>query len=134
MITGYTTGVFDLYHVGHSRIIKRSRELCDFLIVGVSTDELVLETKGVTPFIPFEERCEILRDNRFVDKVVEQTTYNKIAAWQRFGFERMFVGSDWQGSPKWQAYETEFEPKGVEIVYLPYTEGTSSTQLRNRLT
>ena len=133
MIIGYTTGVFDMFHIGHLNILKRAKELCDYLIVGVSTDELVQHDKSKTPIIPFHERCEIVESIKYVDKVVPQKNKDKFSAWEEHKFNKMFVGSDWKGTPQWNAFEKQFAPIGVEIVYLDYTEGISSTILRDRL-
>ncbi len=133
MIIGYTTGVFDMFHIGHLNIIKRAKEQCDFLIVGVSTDELVQKDKNKTPIIPFCDRCAIVEALKYVDKVVPQEDKNKFAAWEKYGFQKMFVGSDWQGTPQWAKFEEQFAPVGVEIVYLDHTDGISSTILRDRL-
>lgn len=131
-IIGYTSGVFDLFHVGHLNILRNAKGMCDELIVGVSTDELVFEYKQKHPIIPFAERCEILQHIVFVDTVVPQESLDKMAAWKRYRFHRMFVGDDWQGHPKWEAMEDEFGRIGVRIVYFPYTQGTSSTKI-NRI-
>ncbi len=128
-IVGYTTGVYDMLHIGHLNVIKRAKEQCDYLVVGVSTDELVRTEKNKTPVIPFEERLELVRALRYVDEAVPQTDKNKMGAWERIHFNKMFVGSDWKGTDVWKAYEKQFEAVGVEIVYLPYTDGVSSTQL-----
>ena len=133
MIIGYTTGVFDLFHIGHLNILKRAKEKCDFLIVGVSTDELVMQYKNKTPVISFEERVQIVEAIKYVDKVVPQTHRDKFAAWEEYKFDRMFVGDDWKGSPLFTELEEKFKPLGVEIVYFPYTEGTSSTMLKKAL-
>ena len=130
MIIGYTTGVFDMFHIGHLNILRKAKEQCDFLIVGVSTDKLVQKDKNKTPIIPFENRCAIVEAIRYVDRVVPQEDKNKFGAWQKYHFDRMFVGSDWQGSPQWNGYEKQFGEVGVEIVYLPHTDGISSTLLR----
>jgi glycerol-3-phosphate cytidylyltransferase len=132
-IIGYTTGVFDMFHVGHLNILKRAKEQCDYLIVGVSTDELVEKEKNKTPIIPFENRCKIVEAMRYVDQVVPQVDKDKFAAWQRLHFDKMFVGSDWQGTEQWRSFEQQFHPVGVEIVYLPHTDGISSTILREQL-
>lgn len=126
---GYTTGVYDMFHIGHLNILRRAKEQCDYLIVGVSTDELVRQEKGKSPVISYEERAAIVSAIKYVDQVVTQTDKNKLAAWERYGFDAMFVGADWQGTPQWGQYEKELGPKGVEIVYLPHTYGVSSTQL-----
>lgn len=133
MIIGYTTGVFDMFHIGHLNIIKRAKEQCDFLIVGVSTDELVQKDKNKTPIIPFCDRCAIVEALKYVDKVVPQEDKNKFGAWEKYGFNKMFVGSDWKGTPQWERFEEQFAPVGVEIVYLDHTDGISSTILRDRL-
>lgn len=133
MIIGYTTGVYDMFHIGHLNILKRAKEQCDYLIVGVSTDELVQHDKHKTPIIPFIERCAIVQAIRYVDKVVPQLDKNKLAAWEKYKFKKMFVGSDWQGTPQWKEFERQFTPLGVEIVYLKHTDGISSTTLRAKI-
>ena len=100
MTIGYTTGVYDMFHIGHLNILRHARGLCDYLIAGVSTDELVLKEKGKTPVIPYEERLAIVEAIKYVDKAVPQTSKNKIEAWGKYRFSKMFVGSDWQGTPQ----------------------------------
>jgi len=134
MIIGYTTGVYDMFHIGHLNIIKRAKEQCDFLIVGVSTDELVQKEKSKTPIIPFEDRYKIVEAIRYVDKVIPQYNKNKMEAWKKYKFHKMFVGSDWQGTETWNNYEKQFAPVGVDIVYLSHTDGISSSILRNIIT
>ena len=131
MIIGYTTGVYDMFHIGHLNILRRAKEQCDYLIVGVSTDQLVEKDKNKTPIIPFENRCAIVEAIKYVDQVVPQEDKNKLGAWEKLHFNKMFVGSDWQGTPQWQQFEEQFRPLGVEIVYLPHTDGISSTMLRD---
>ena len=128
-IVGYTTGVYDMFHIGHLNIIKNAKEQCDYLIVGVSTDELVQKEKNKTPVIPYNERVEIVNALKYVDEVVCQPNKDKIAAWRKYKFDKMFVGSDWKGTPQWEQYEKQFAPLGVEIVYLSHTDGISSTEL-----
>ena len=132
-IVGYTTGVYDMFHIGHLNILKRAKEQCDYLIVGVSTDELVLREKNKMPIIPFQDRMVILKAIKYVDEVVPQVDKNKFAAWEKYHFHKMFVGSDWKGTPAWQQFEKQFSPVGVEIVYLDHTDGISSTILRQKL-
>lgn len=132
-IVGYTTGVFDMFHIGHLNILRRAKEMCDYLIVGVSTDELVEKEKNKTPIISFDDRVQIVKAIRYVDQVVPQTDKNKFEAWKKYKFDRMFVGSDWQGSPAWQKYEDQLAPVGVEIIYLSHTDGISSTLLREKI-
>ena len=133
-VIGYTTGVFDMFHIGHLNILKNAKERCDYLIVGVSTDELVLREKKKTPVIPFNERVEIIKAIKYVDQVVPQENKDKYAAWEKYGFDKMFVGSDWKGTPAWEKYEEQFSEIAVEIIYLPHTDGTSSTILRKKIT
>lgn len=130
-IIGYTAGVYDMFHIGHLNVIRRAKEQCDYLIVGVSTDELVRKEKKKTPVIPYEERAAIISALRYVDEVVPQFDKNKLAAWERYRFDKMFVGSDWKGTRQWNAYEKQFAPLGVQIIYLPHTDGVSSTLLTN---
>lgn len=132
-IIGYTTGVYDMFHIGHLNIIRRAKEQCDYLIVGVSTDELVQVEKNKTPVIPYQERVDIVAAIKYVDEVVPQTDKNKFSAWQKYNFDKMFVGSDWQGTEAWKKYEEQFAPYGVEIVYLPHTDGISSTELTKKI-
>jgi glycerol-3-phosphate cytidylyltransferase len=126
---GYTTGVYDMFHIGHLNILKRAKEQCDFLIVGVTTDELV-SYKNKQTVIPHGERMAIVESVKYVDKVVPQENMDKMTAWKKYKFNAMFVGSDWKGTEKWNEFERQFSAVGVDIVYFPYTKGTSSTELR----
>lgn len=130
---GYTTGVFDMFHIGHLNIIRRAKEQCEQLIVGVSTDELVQEYKHHTPIIPFEERKAIVEACRYVDRVVEQTSMDKFAAWETVKFDAMFHGDEWKGSELYNRYIEEFKKVGVDIVFIPHTQGISSTELSKKL-
>ena len=130
---GYTAGVFDLFHVGHLNILKKAKEYCDELIVGVSTDELVSNYKNKVPIIPYEERIAIVSAIKYVDKVVPQVNRNKFEAWENLKFDVMFVGDDWKGSKLFTEVEHQFREVGVDIVYFPYTQGTSSTMLREKI-
>ena len=132
-IIGYTTGVYDLFHIGHLNIIRRAKEQCDFLIVGVSTDELVQTYKHKTPIIPFEERLEIVKALKFVDYVVPQVSMDKYSAWEKLRFDRIFHGDDWKGSNLYSKMEEKLKQVGVDIVYFPYTKCTSSTLITNTL-
>lgn len=133
MRVGYTTGVFDMFHVGHLNILRRAKEQCDYLIVGVSTDELVKNYKNKTPIIPFEERKVILEAIKYVDKVVPQENRDKYSAYEKYKFNVMFVGDDWKGNSLFEEVERRFKDVGVEVVYFPYTKGTSSTILKEKL-
>lgn len=131
-IIGYTTGVYDLFHIGHLNLLRKAKEQCDYLIVGVTNDELV-NYKNKRAVIPFNERIEIIRAIKYVDEAVEQETMDKMAAWEKHHFNKMFVGDDWKNTPKWDKFEEEFRRIGVEIVYFPYTKGTSSTLINETL-
>jgi glycerol-3-phosphate cytidylyltransferase len=133
VIVGYTTGVFDLFHIGHLNILRNAKSLCDKLVVGVTTDELLLEYKKKKAVIPFVERCEILRAIKYVDVVVAQNTMDKAKAWKKLKFNIMFVGDDWYNSTEWKDIEKQFKKLGVKIVYFPYTQGTSSTMINQIL-
>lgn len=130
---GYTTGVFDMFHVGHLNILKRAKAQCEHLIVGVSTDELVKGYKGKTPIIPFEERFAIVGAIKYVDEVVPQTSMDKFKAWEQLKFNVLFHGSDWKDSDMYNAIVKQFSTIGVEVVFLPHTAGVSSTLLADVL-
>ena len=133
MIIGYTAGVFDLFHIGHLNLLRNAKGMCDRLIVGVSTDDLV-KYKGKTPVIPFCDRIEIIRSLRCVDAVVAQENMDKLQMCKKLNASVMFVGDDWYQSEKWQEYEQEFSKEGIRIVYFPYTKNVSSTQISKALT
>ncbi|MBP3442589.1 MAG: adenylyltransferase/cytidyltransferase family protein [Clostridia bacterium] len=132
-IIGYTTGVFDMFHIGHLNILKNAKARCDYLIVGVSTDDVVEEYKNHRPIIPFEERVEIVSAIKYVDEVVPQTSMNKMEAYNKLKFDVLFHGSDWKGSDMYNKIIEEFSAIGVAVEFLPHTEGTSSTMLREKL-
>jgi glycerol-3-phosphate cytidylyltransferase len=126
---GYTTGVFDMFHIGHLNIIRRAKEQCEYLIVGVSTDELVEDYKHKKPIIPFDERIAIVAAIRYVDRVVPQTSMDKMEAWEKYKFNAFFHGDDWKGTKLYNGIEERLKCVGCDIVYLPYTDGISSTSL-----
>lgn len=132
-IIGYTTGVFDMFHVGHLNILKYARNHCDYLIVGVSTDELCESYKHKTPIIPFNERVEIISSIKYVDEVIPQVDRDKFGAWERIKFDVMFVGDDWKGKPLFAELENQFKQHGVKIEYIPYTSHISSSILKQKL-
>lgn len=132
MIIGYTTGVYDLFHIGHLNLLKNAKGLCDRLIVGVTVDDLVTY-KGKRPMIPFEDRIEIVRSCKYVDAAVPQYDMDKIKACKELGAAILFVGDDWYGTEKWKKYEAELEKEGIKVVYFPYTKGVSSTIITNAL-
>ena len=130
---GYTTGVFDMFHIGHLNILRRAKELCDYLIVGVTTDALCEARKNKLPIICEDDRVAIVEAIRYVDRVVRQTDMDKLAAVRELGADAVFVGSDWKGTAAWQEYERQLAEVGCEVVYLDHTDGISSTVLRERM-
>ena len=130
---GYTAGVYDMFHIGHLNLIKKAKEQCEYLIVAVSTDELVQKEKNKTPIIPFEERVQIIEALKYVDKVVPQVDKNKFGAWEKYKFDAMFVGDDWKGKPIFKEAEEKLAKVGAEVVYFPYTGHISSTILRDKI-
>ena len=132
MVIGYTTGVYDLFHIGHLNLLKNAKGMCDKLVVGVTVDELVAY-KGKQAMIPFEDRIEIVRSIKYVDAAVPQYDMDKLAACKKLGAKFLFVGDDWYGTEKWQQYEKEFAQEGIQIVYFPYTKGISSTKINEAL-
>jgi glycerol-3-phosphate cytidylyltransferase len=132
MKVGYTTGVFDLFHIGHLNILKNAKAMCDKLIVGCTTDEVVFHKKNKTPIVPFYERVEILESVKYVDLVVTQdldSYQDKMVAWDNYKFDTIFVGSDWKGTDKWVELEKKLANKKASIIYFPYTKSTSSTKI-----
>ena len=130
MTIGYTTGVFDMFHIGHLNILRRAKERCDYLIVGVSTDEVVESYKNKKPIIPYEQRAAIVEAIKYVDEVVPQTTMDKIEFLKKRHFDVMFHGDEWKGTDLYNQYEKEFAKYGAKIVYLSHTAGISSSSLR----
>jgi len=132
MIIGYTTGVFDLFHIGHLNLLRNAKGMCDRLIVGITTDDLV-SYKGKQAMIPFEDRLEIVRCCRYVDAAIPQYDMDKLTACKKLGASILFVGDDWYGTEKWKDYERGFTKAGIRIVYFPYTKGISSTKINSAL-
>ncbi len=133
MVVGYTTGVYDMFHIGHLNILRRAKEKCDYLIVGVSTDECVESYKHHTPMIPYEQRAAIVGAIKYVDEVVPQTTMDKLEFLKKRHFDVMFHGDEWKGTELYNKYEMEFATYGARIEYLSHTDGISSTILREKL-
>lgn len=130
MIIGYTTGVFDLFHIGHLNILRAAKQMCNVLIVGVTTDELVVEYKKKKAVIPFKDRIEIVRSIRYVDIAIPQRNINKVEAAKKLKFNVLIVGDDWYNSEKWNKEEQELKKRGVKIIYFPYTSEISSTKVK----
>tara|TARA_B100000963_G_scaffold350673_1_gene361246 strand:- start:2976 stop:3392 length:417 start_codon:yes stop_codon:yes gene_type:complete len=132
MIIGYTSGVYDLFHIGHLNMLRNAKSMCDKLIVGVTTDELV-KYKFKKSVIPFKERIEIIRAISYVDTAIPQSEIDKFKIWKKLKYNILFVGDDWYENKKWKAYESNLKKKKVKIIYFPYTKGTSSTLINSTL-
>lgn len=126
---GYTQGTYDMFHIGHLNLLKHASELCDYLIVGVNSDELVNEYKHKSPVINEDERAEIVRNIKCVDECCIVTTLDKKVAHEKFHFDAIFIGDDWKGNSRWERTQEEMKSIGVDLVYLPHTSGVSSTAL-----
>lgn len=132
-IVGFTAGTFDMFHVGHLNLLKNAKERCDYLVVGVNSDELVINYKHKKPVVPIEERVQIVEAIKYVDQVIVTDTLDKKVVWDKIAYSRLFIGDDWKGSDRWNKTEEEMKQYGVEVVYLPYTKTTNSTLLREKL-
>ncbi|HEO9727991.1 adenylyltransferase/cytidyltransferase family protein [Proteus mirabilis] len=132
MIIGYTSGVYDLFHIGHVNILKNAKAMCDKLIVGVTVDELV-SYKGKKSVIPYYERIEVVRACRYVDVAIPQNNMDKVAAAKKYQATYLFVGDDWYDTEKWKQHEIDLAKIGCKVIYFPYTQGTSSTLINNTL-
>lgn len=132
MIIGYTSGVYDLFHVGHVNILRNAKAMCDKLVVGVTVDELVAY-KGKQSVIPYHERIEVVRSCKYVDVAIPQNNMDKAAAAKKNHASYLFVGDDWYETEKWEEHENELAKVGCKVIYFPYTQGTSSTLINETL-
>jgi glycerol-3-phosphate cytidylyltransferase len=131
-VIGYTSGVFDLFHIGHLNILKRAKALCDRLIVGVTIDELV-GYKGARAVVPFAERLEIVQSIKYVDLAIPQDHLDKYEMWQKLKFDVMFIGDDWYNTERFKKFEEKLCRVGVKVIYLPYTGGISTSNRKQKL-
>lgn len=132
-VIGFTDGVYDMFHVGHLNLIKEGKKRCDYLIVGVHGDDVVESYKKHRPIINENERLCIIESVRYVDKAVINRFRDKIKLWELYHFNKLFIGDDWKGTPRWIEFEREFTKVEVEVVYLPYTKGVSTTEICNKI-
>ena len=132
-IIGFTAGAFDMFHVGHLNLIKNAKARCDYLIVGVNTDELIASYKDKNVVVPLAERLQIIESIKYVDEVIAVDTLDKGKMWEKKKFDVVFIGDDWKGSERWNETEQKLKKYNVDVVYLPYTTGTTSTLLREKL-
>ena len=133
MVIGYTQGTYDMFHIGHLNLLRNAKAQCDFLVVGVNADELVKQYKNKNVIVPLEERMDIVGAIRYVDQVIACETLDKMVAFDKVHFNRLFIGDDWRGNPRWEETGRIMKELGVELIYLPHTQGTSSTMLRDKL-
>ena len=133
MIIGYTQGTYDMFHIGHLNLLRNAKALCDFLVVGVNSDDLVKQYKGKSVIVPLAERMDIIGSVRFVDQVISCDSLDKMIAFEKVHFNKLFIGDDWKGNSRWEETGRIMKEVGVELVYLPHTQGTSSTMLRDKL-
>lgn len=132
-VIGFTAGTFDMFHIGHLNLLRNARSRCDYLIVGVNSDRLVEEYKGKKAVVPLEERMEIIRELRCVNEVIRIDSLNKEISWKQKHYNLLFIGDDWKGNPRWEQTEIQMAEYGVKVIYLPHTDGTTSTLLREKL-
>lgn len=130
---GYTTGTFDMFHVGHLNTLKKAKELCDYLIVGVSTDELVKKYKNKLPIIPLKDRMAIVEAIKYVDKVVVQESLDKYDAYLKYNYDVIFHGDDWKDSRLYKETEKKLGEVGVDVIYFPCIPLVSSSYILNRI-
>ncbi len=132
---GYCAGVYDLFHIGHVNLFRRAKERCKYLIVGVLTDELVVHFKKNAPYIPFEERLQMVASCRYVDRAVPVTfeTIGKLDAWERYHYDAFFSGDDYEGNPVWMEEKRLLNERGSDVVFFSYTQTTSSTKIKNAI-
>ena len=130
---GFTVGTFDMFHRGHLNLFRQAKEYCEYLVVGVHSDEWVMHCKNRPTVIPYEDRADIVGAIRYVDEVVKNETRSKMEAWNKIHFDVAFIGDDWKGTEVWNKIEAELKSVGCDVIYIPYTQGISTTQLRERL-
>ena len=127
---GYTQGVFDMFHIGHLNLINNAKEYCEYLIVGVNSNKLVEDYKNKKPIINEKERLEIISNIKAVDKAVLVDTLDKKLILALYPFDAIFIGDDWKGNPRWEQTKKDMEKKGIDVIFLPYTVGICSSELR----
>ncbi len=130
---GYTQGTFDLFHVGHLNVINNAKALCDYLIVGVNSDDLVMSYKNKKTHISEQDRARIVSAIKGVDRVIIATTLDKNVIHDIIAFDAIFIGDDWKGNERWKKTEEDLAKIGAEVVYLPHTDGISTTLISEKI-
>lgn len=129
---GYTQGVYDMFHIGHLNLINKAKQQCEYLIVGVNSDELVRAYKHKDTVIEEKERAEIVRNIKAVDECIIVEVLDKVELYKKLNFDVVFIGDDWYGNPRWMQTKAELTRFGVDVVFLPHTDGISSTMLKQK--
>ena len=130
---GYTQGTYDLFHIGHLNLLNHAKEQCDYLIVGINTDRLVKEYKNKDVIIPDYERAKIVEAIKAVDEVVLTDTLDKNEIAKRIKFDAIFIGDDWKNNERWIKTKEDMNKLGIDVVFLPHTDGISSTDIRAKI-
>lgn len=130
---GYTSGAYDLFHIGHLNLLKKAKELCEYLIVDIYTDDVIKGYKKSPSIIGEEQRAAIVSAIRYVDKVHMQNTLDKISAYNNYKFDAIFIGNDWENSDRWNTICEQMKPLGVDVLFLPYTSGISTSSIKEKI-
>lgn len=131
--TGYTDGVYDLFHVGHLNMIQTAKRYCEYLIVGVHGDDVVEGYKGHRPIIDENDRRRIIESVKGVDRAEINRFRDKMRLWELYHFDVVFIGDDWKGTKRWNNFEKILAGLGVDVIYVPYTRGVSTTDIKMRI-
>ena len=130
---GYTQGTYDLFHMGHLNLIKHAKEQCDYLIVGINSDNLVKQYKNKKANIPENDRAKIVEALKYVKKVIIVDTLDKKNILNLIHFDVIFIGDDWKGNERWKNTEEELGKVGVPVIYLPHTNGISTSRIIQKI-
>ena len=130
---GFTQGTYDLFHIGHLNLINNAKKYCDYLIVGVNSDELVKEYKNKETNIKENDRAKIVENLKAVDKVIITRSLDKMETYNKYKFDAIFIGDDWKGNPRWEKTKEDFKKIGVDVIFLPHTDGISTTELTKKI-
>lgn len=130
---GYTQGTYDLFHIGHLNLLNNAKKMCDYLIVGVNSDDLVKEYKNKETVIKQDDRAKIVSSIKGVDEVYITTTLDKLEILKQIKFDAIFIGSDWKDNSRWKKTKEDLQKLGIDVVFLPHTDGISTTQISRKL-
>ena len=130
---GLTTGTYDMFHAGHLNLLKNAKAICDSLIVGIYNDKVIKQYKNKKPIIGLKDRMSVIEAIKYVDKVIALDSLDKVKAWEKERYDVLIIGDDWKGHSRWLKTEEEMNKLGVDVVYLPYTKGISSSIIKSRV-